>query len=219
MDSKELLKLLVKIDESLVVIADRKTGRINEAYFNDEELCSNGSIDFHEFIDVFKEKFKISFNGNDYHLFDELNNVFNKETFQFPTIFRNAEDKPIKLLFRGSRIGDDVLIYITKQVDDDSGVDDLTKCVTRTKFDAEIKKAMDEKSEFLLVLIDIDNFKEFNERYGHVLGDIALIEISVKLNDLVGTNGWVCRVGGDKFLLYYKTSDSTKTGEQCSPLQ
>ena len=207
MDSKELLKLLVKIDESLVVIADRKTGRIKEAYFKNEELCSNGSIDFHEFIDVFKEKFKISFNGNDYHLFDELNNVFNKETFHFPTIFRNAEDKPIKLLFKGSRFGDDVLIYVTKQVDDDSGVDDLTKCVTRTKFDAEIKKAMDEKSEFLLVLIDIDNFKEFNERYGHVLGDIALIEISVKLNDLVGTNGWVCRVGGDKFLLYYKIQD------------
>ena len=122
MDSKELLKLLVKIDESLVVIADRKTGLIKEAYFNNEELCSNGSIDFNEFIDIFKERFKISINGNDYHLFDELNNVFNKETFHFPTIFRNAEDKPIKLLFRGSRIDDDVLIYITKQVDDDSGV-------------------------------------------------------------------------------------------------
>lgn len=207
MDSKELLKLLVKIDDSLVVIADRKTGRIKEAYFNNEELCSNGSFAFNEFIDIFKDKFKISIKGDDYHLFDELNNVFNKETFHFPMIFRNAEDKPIKLLFKGSRIGDDVLIYVTKQVDDDSGVDDLTKCVTRTKFDAEIKKAMDEKSEFLLVLIDIDNFKEFNERYGHVLGDIALIEISVKLNDLVGTNGWVCRVGGDKFLLYYKIQD------------
>ena len=50
-------------------------------------------------------------------------------------------------------------------------------------------------------MIDIDNFKSINDRYGHVVGDDALIRTSRILRASVGKNALVARYGGDEFLI------------------
>jgi diguanylate cyclase (GGDEF)-like protein len=50
-----------------------------------------------------------------------------------------------------------------------------------------------------LLLIDIDNFKSINDRYGHLAGDQALIAFSDQLRNLFKANGIVGRVGGEEF--------------------
>ena len=50
--------------------------------------------------------------------------------------------------------------------------DELTKCYKKEALYDKIKKAVDENKEFILLKIDIDDFTDFNNRFGHMLGDM-----------------------------------------------
>lgn len=47
--------------------------------------------------------------------------------------------------------------------------------------------------------VDIDHFKEVNDRYGHQVGDAVLAVVAGELKRAVGDTGWVTRRGGDEF--------------------
>lgn len=51
-----------------------------------------------------------------------------------------------------------------------------------------------------LFILDIDHFKSINDVYGHSAGDNALKVLSEQLLLTVGSNGYVCRWGGDEFV-------------------
>ncbi len=50
-----------------------------------------------------------------------------------------------------------------------------------------------------LLFIDLDGFKEVNDRLGHESGDIVLKEVSARIRDYVEDTGFVARMGGDEF--------------------
>jgi diguanylate cyclase (GGDEF)-like protein len=51
------------------------------------------------------------------------------------------------------------------------------------------------------VIIDIDNFKQFNDTYGHLKGDDCLVRVSRVLKELVHRPGDIfCRYGGEEFI-------------------
>jgi diguanylate cyclase (GGDEF)-like protein len=50
-----------------------------------------------------------------------------------------------------------------------------------------------------LVVFDLDDFKEVNDRIGHLAGDAALAEAAERVRDVVRTSDIACRVGGDEF--------------------
>lgn len=54
---------------------------------------------------------------------------------------------------------------------------------------------------FGLMFIDIDNLKEINDRYGHIMGDRAIEKISACLRVMVRSSDVACRYGGDEFLV------------------
>lgn len=59
-----------------------------------------------------------------------------------------------------------------------------------------------------LLLIDLDNFKQVNDQYGHVEGDHILIETALILKRVVKNNGFVVRFGGDEFaIVLYDTTE------------
>ena len=51
-----------------------------------------------------------------------------------------------------------------------------------------------------VVAIDIDRFKEVNDRHGHAAGDAVLAEVAARLERAVPAHGFVARVGGEEFL-------------------
>lgn len=53
--------------------------------------------------------------------------------------------------------------------------------------------------ELEIGMVDVDDFKSINDRFGHATGDTALCMVAAWLEDLIGDDGTVGRLGGDEF--------------------
>lgn len=58
-----------------------------------------------------------------------------------------------------------------------------------------------------ILFVDLDNFKRFNDQYGHHVGDQVLINISKRLQHCVRENDFVCRYAGDEFVVLINDDD------------
>ncbi len=65
---------------------------------------------------------------------------------------------------------------------------------------------------FSLLMIDIDNFKTYNDTKGHVAGDELLKKAAALFKKLVREVDWVCRYGGEEFVIMLSETD--KQGAQ-----
>lgn len=63
------------------------------------------------------------------------------------------------------------------------------------------------KANLGLMFVDLDNFKPYNDTYGHDIGDLVLIRVADIFKELCHNEGFVCRYGGDEFLLVFYTDD------------
>ncbi len=64
------------------------------------------------------------------------------------------------------------------------------------------------REAFILISIDIDHFKLYNDTYGHLKGDICLKEVSAILkNSFKENNGYAFRFGGEEFIIAIKSAD------------
>ncbi|MDP2652711.1 MAG: sensor domain-containing diguanylate cyclase [Candidatus Omnitrophota bacterium] len=63
----------------------------------------------------------------------------------------------------------------------------------------EVKDAQEKKLPLSLLIIDIDNFKQLNDTYGHQNGDMVLKEMAQILRNSSRTIDYVCRYGGEEF--------------------
>jgi diguanylate cyclase (GGDEF)-like protein len=73
--------------------------------------------------------------------------------------------------------------------------------------------------EFALVLLDLDGFKQINERYGHLEGDRLLAEIGAALRDEVRGGDAVFRQGGDEFAVIVPEADAEEAEEVAARLR
>jgi diguanylate cyclase (GGDEF)-like protein len=84
-------------------------------------------------------------------------------------------------------------------------IDPLTELLNRRGLQQaltrEIQRMEREGGKSLVLLIDVDDFKRVNDTLGHAVGDIALKEVAHRLRGSVRGVDYVCRVGGDEFLL------------------
>ena len=63
----------------------------------------------------------------------------------------------------------------------------------------EVARAHRYNRKVALVVFDLDDFKDVNDRIGHLAGDSVLAEASERLRDVVRTADIACRIGGDEF--------------------
>ena len=64
-----------------------------------------------------------------------------------------------------------------------------------------IRRATRQHSQFALVFIDLNDFKQVNDRYGHMLGDKLLQIVANRLAKAIRVSDTVTRLGGDEFVL------------------
>lgn len=79
--------------------------------------------------------------------------------------------------------------------------DYLTGLVSRHRVDKYLEYMIDKKKPFILVMIDLNGFKEINDTYGHIEGDIALKVFSKSLKHHFSREKVIGRYAGDEFIL------------------
>lgn len=83
--------------------------------------------------------------------------------------------------------------------------DALTGVANRKKFDAELDEAAvhagHDGEPLCLIMLDIDHFKKFNDRFGHQLGDQVLKLVARSLGDSTKGHDLVARYGGEEFAI------------------
>jgi diguanylate cyclase (GGDEF)-like protein len=92
--------------------------------------------------------------------------------------------------------------------------DGLTKLYNSRSFYSQLELEVDRfnryKHPLSLLLLDIDNFKEFNDTYGHLEGDKVLVRFSQIIKDCLRANDSAYRYGGEEFTVILPETDGDK---------
>lgn len=86
-----------------------------------------------------------------------------------------------------------------------SVTDGLTNLYNHSYFHNQLKQKEGEK--YSIAIMDIDNFKAFNDQYGHQAGDAILRELSSLLKNEIRQQDLVARYGGEEFVIYLNVVD------------
>ncbi|SHO81293.1 diguanylate cyclase (GGDEF domain) with PAS/PAC sensor [hydrothermal vent metagenome] len=88
--------------------------------------------------------------------------------------------------------------------------DTLTQVFNRDKFDEILneyfKKDIEYKKNLSIVIIDIDKFKDFNDKFGHLIGDEVLIMIAQYINSNIRKDDIFARWGGEEFIILFSNT-------------
>lgn len=87
----------------------------------------------------------------------------------------------------------------------DSVTDGLTGIYNRKAFDRYINDRVRQNTAagntFAILMVDIDNFKEINDAYGHPIGDRVLLAVAHKCRNLIRHEDFIARYGGEEFVI------------------
>ncbi|MBN2529550.1 MAG: response regulator [Deltaproteobacteria bacterium] len=99
----------------------------------------------------------------------------------------------------------DSLIY-------DANHDPLTGVLNRRGMEKKLKRVMHKRARksdnFSLAMCDIDLFKTVNDTHGHQVGDDVLEGVAIRLKQQMRGTDFVCRYGGEEFLLFIENLES-----------
>ena len=67
--------------------------------------------------------------------------------------------------------------------------------------DKEIARSRRKQSTLAVLMLDVDHFKTFNDRFGHTVGDKVLANVASVLQSVTRTEDFLCRYGGEEFMI------------------
>lgn len=95
-----------------------------------------------------------------------------------------------------------------------SNTDELTGMLNRRAYEEIIDKYVAQydmdKTDFALMIFDVDKFKHVNDYYGHAFGDLVLKAVSKSIKEVTNNNSVAFRIGGDEFALLHQFINKTE---------
>jgi len=92
-----------------------------------------------------------------------------------------------------------------RQLQEKSSKDSLTGVLTRGQIlenlDQCIKKAKEKSQQLSIIMVDIDNFKKINDKFGHQAGDYVLRQMANRFKSAIRSIDNIGRIGGEEFLI------------------
>lgn len=96
-----------------------------------------------------------------------------------------------------------------------STTDAMTGLYNKKTFTALVEEYLrGEKKPGVLIFVDVDNFKIYNDNYGHLNGDAVLKKFAKELQAEFGAVGVIGRYGGDEFIIFLKNISGKSAVEQ-----
>ena len=83
----------------------------------------------------------------------------------------------------------------------------------------ELSRSERAKTPLALLVIDIDNFKRYNDTYGHEAGDLLLREFGALLRQMVRGSDIACRYGGEEFVLVMPEASAIEASEKADQIR
>lgn len=106
-----------------------------------------------------------------------------------------------------------------EQLQDFASVDGLTKLYNvqffRERLREEVKRAQRFQHPFSVIIMDVDNFKNYNDTHGHLMGDRLLVQFASIIKKALRETDLVSRYGGDEFIILCPETDK-QHGEAAS---
>lgn len=81
-------------------------------------------------------------------------------------------------------------------------MDSATQVFNRRYYDEQLREL---SGEYAVAMIDVDNFKQVNDRFGHAAGDAALYRVAQTMRSLLRSSDALVRYGGDEFFLLFQS--------------
>ena len=82
-----------------------------------------------------------------------------------------------------------------------NSIDYLTGLFSRKKIEEILRGKIERENAFTVVMMDLDYFKNINDKYGHKTGDETLIHFANILRNVFSKENFISRLGGDEFLI------------------
>lgn len=99
-------------------------------------------------------------------------------------------------------------------------LDGLTGLYNRITIERKVDDYLSSKQSGTMIVMDLDYFKQVNDRYGHIAGDMLLCTIGNVLKKMFSRPNLVARVGGDEFVIFMPSVlDDSRAIEECSRIQ
>ncbi len=110
----------------------------------------------------------------------------------------NKQDHPIIIIGKGIDISENKILQ------EQTRFDSLTECYNKINVETLIEQQLkkDRSLTSALLFVDINDFKSFNENYGHFSGDEILKQLISRVKSWSDSNDIIGRIGGDEFVVY-----------------
>lgn len=95
-----------------------------------------------------------------------------------------------------------------------SNIDFLTQIPNRRSLYEHMKKLISENKSFKVIISDMDDFKMINDKFGHKIGDLVLIEYAKRLMSVKEHQDFIARFGGDEFIFIVESRYSNDVFEK-----
>ncbi len=236
----EILKAIIDNSPAIIVIYNDKSILYANPYtasftgYTMEEAVKMGPLDF---IDADKDTLKL--------LGEQIQRRGRGEIFQSSMMHRfRKKDGSLSwvkmttntIFYNNEWAGLGIFMDITDKVKRESEIikekdemallsqkDSLTGAYNRRASDfrlsAMINKALSAQTDFSLILFDIDDFKYFNDTYGHQAGDTILMEISRVIEANLRAQDFFARYGGEEFIIIIPEGNTQKALELAERLR
>ena len=126
--------------------------------------------------------------------------------------FWDEEGKPVRIV--GSHSDMTQFFEMEEQLRNLAYFDPLTDLPNRNQLEKKIKELIRQNSQFALVVMDIDDFKNINDMYGHSIGDLYIIHIASLLKKVINMTQIVARISGGQFAIIIEHEENADTLER-----